>query len=50
MAGRRDLFCASKDLPFGVYDEQMGATEGNTLFLPLYLSHQILFGVKREWS
>lgn len=38
MPGRRDLFCASKDLPFGVYNEQTGATESNNLFLPVYLN------------
>lgn len=38
MPGRRDLFCASKDLPFGVYNEQMGATESNNLVLPVYLN------------
>lgn len=38
MPGRRDLFCAPKDLPFGVYNEQMGANESNDLFPPVCLN------------
>lgn len=34
MPGRRDLFRAPEDLPFGVYREQMGAKESNDLFPP----------------
>jgi len=38
MPGRRDLFCAPKYLPFGVYNEQMGAKESNDLFPAVYLN------------
>ena len=38
MPGRRDLFCAPKGLPFGVYNEQMGVNESNDLFPPVYLN------------
>lgn len=38
MPGRRDLFYAPKDLPFGVYNEQMGMNESNDLFPPVYFN------------
>lgn len=38
MPGRRDLFCAPENLPFGVYREQMGAKESNDLCPPAYFS------------